>query len=52
MTAFLISGWRALVPCLSTIVLCALTVSACGRAEPEVPRLPYPVAQKGDVVDD
>ena len=52
MTPFLISRSRALVPCLSTIVLCALTVSACGRAEPEMPRLPYPVAQKGDVVDD
>jgi prolyl oligopeptidase len=52
MAPSLISRWRAIPPCLSTIVLCALTVSACGRAEPEAPRLPYPVAQKGDVVDD
>jgi prolyl oligopeptidase len=38
--------------CLTLIVVVALLVQACGRAEPEAPRLSYPVAQKGDVVDD
>jgi prolyl oligopeptidase len=36
----------------TAIVLLALAASACGRAETEAPRLPYPVAAKGDVVDD
>ena len=36
----------------SAIVVCALTVSACGQVVPAAPRLTYPVAGKGDVVDD
>ncbi len=37
---------------LSVIVLLALTASACQQAQPAQPRLQYPVAHKGDVVDD
>jgi prolyl oligopeptidase len=37
---------------LSAIALLALTVSACQRAEPAGAQLPYPVAHKGDVVED
>jgi prolyl oligopeptidase len=37
---------------LTPAVILILTLSACGRAEPDAPRLSYPVAQKGDVVDD
>ena len=37
---------------LSAIVLLALSASACQRAEPAESALQYPVAHKGDVVDD
>src|SRR5688572_17239860 len=37
---------------LTSVAILTLTLSACGRAEPEAPRLPYPIAQKGDVIDD
>jgi prolyl oligopeptidase len=36
----------------SALVLIALVTSACGQAEPSAPALAYPVAHKGDVVDD
>jgi prolyl oligopeptidase len=37
---------------LSAIVLVALIASACQQAETAEPRLAYPIADKGDVVDD
>jgi prolyl oligopeptidase len=37
---------------LSAIVLVALIASACQQAETADPRLAYPIADKGDVVDD
>ena len=37
---------------LPAIVLVALSASACQQAAPEASRLTYPVAAKGDVVDD
>src|SRR5688572_87145 len=37
---------------LTPVAILTLTLSACGRAEPDVERLTYPVAAKGDVVDD
>jgi len=52
MTLPLITRWRTIAPYLSTVVLLAFALPACGRAEPDAPRLPYPVAQKGDAVDD
>ena len=40
------------LPFIATLTLLAIAASACGRTEPAVERLPYPVAAKGDVVDD
>ena len=40
------------LPFIATMTLLAVAASACGRTEPAVERLPYPVAAKGDVVDD
>ena len=40
------------LPLIATMTLLAVAASACGRTEPAVERLPYPVAAKGDVVDD
>ena len=37
---------------LSVLVLMTLTISACRQAEPAEQRLPYPVAHKGNVVED
>jgi prolyl oligopeptidase len=37
---------------MTAIVLLGLAGSACGRAEPDAPRLSYPVAAKEEVVDD
>ena len=37
---------------LVSVVLFALLATTCGRAEPPLPSLAYPVAHKGDVVDD
>ncbi len=40
------------LPFIATMTLLAVAATACGRTEPAVERLPYPVAAKGDVVDD
>ena len=40
------------LPFIATMALLAVAVSACGQTEPAVERLTYPVATKGDVVDD
>jgi prolyl oligopeptidase len=40
------------LPFIATMALLAVAASACGRTEPAVKRLTYPVAAKGDIVDD
>src|SRR5689334_14379143 len=38
--------------CLTILILWALIMTACNRSEPGAPRLVYPTAQNGTVVDD